>query len=354
MPESTQNNQLLNIASILVISIASVCILVFTQKLLVPFVLAIFLWFIVKTIVRLLDKMDFFREKIPSWLKTISAFVVIILSIVFVGQLLISSVQNLSNSLPLYEANINHILAKINEAFDINIISMATNYFKDFNFTSIVMNLINSLTDIFGSVSVILLYVIFLLLEESTFNTKLQAMVDDIDNYKRIRSILAEISHSIESYISLKTLVSFLTAFLSFIALWAFDVEAPVFWAFLIFILNYIPTIGSLIATGFPAIFALLQFGDWVQPLIILGVVGGIQLVVGNVVEPRMMGNSLNISPLVVIVALSVWGAMWGITGMILSVPIMVVIIIICSKIPALQSIAILLSEKGNIKKSES
>ena len=104
------------------------------------------------------------------------------------------------------------------------------------------------------------------------------------------------------------------------------DVEFALFWAFLIFLLNYIPTIGSILATAFPALMTLVQF-DTLTPffIILLGLVG-IQLLVGSYLEPRFMGYSLNISPLVVILSLMLWGFIWGVPGLILSVPITVVL----------------------------
>ena len=118
-------------------------------------------------------------------------------------------------------------------------------------------------------------------------------------------------------------------------------------------ILNFIPTIGSLIATVFPAIFALLQFGQFKEGLLILGIVGSIQLVVCNFVEPKLMGNSLNISPLVVLLTLAIWGVMWGITGMLLSVPVTVILIIIMAEFPATRPFAVLLSQNGEVNTEE-
>jgi predicted PurR-regulated permease PerM len=149
----------------------------------------------------------------------------------------------------------------------------------------------------------------------------------------------------------MKTIISLTTGFASYFALVIIGVDVPVFWAFLIFVFNYIPTIGSIIATFFPAIFALLQFGEFGPAIIVLLLVGSIQVIVGNFVEPKVMGNTLNISPLVVLLALTLWGAIWGITGMLLSVPITVILIIIMSEIPSTRPLAILLSEKGEIDK---
>ena len=143
-----------------------------------------------------------------------------------------------------------------------------------------------------------------------------------------------------------------MTGVLSFFVLLLIGVDAPLFWAFLIFILNFIPTIGSLIATAFPAVFSMLQFGEFTPALMVLAFVGAIQIIVGNLIEPRLMGSSLNISPLVVFLTLALWGLIWGVTGMLLSVPITVILIIILSEFEGTRSLAIMLSQKGNIGKS--
>jgi predicted PurR-regulated permease PerM len=126
-------------------------------------------------------------------------------------------------------------------------------------------------------------------------------------------------------------------------------VDAPFFWALLIFLLNYIPTIGSLIATLFPAVFSLMQFGEFTPFLIILVGLGVLEWLIGNIVEPRVMGKTLNISPLVAIISLVVWGEIWGITGMLLSVPITVVLVIVLSQFDSTKKIAIVLSENGDL-----
>lgn len=127
-------------------------------------------------------------------------------------------------------------------------------------------------------------------------------------------------------------------------------VDFAFFWAFLIFILNYIPTVGSLIATIFPAMIALVQFNSFSPFVLVLVLIGSIQLLVGNVLEPKIMGSSLNISSLVVLLSLAFWGSIWGVVGMILSVPITVMMIIVMSHFPGTKNIAIMLSANGKIE----
>jgi predicted PurR-regulated permease PerM len=97
--------------------------------------------------------------------------------------------------------------------------------------------------------------------------------------------------------------------------------------------------------------FAVLQFGEFTPGMLVLSIVGAIQMIVGNIIEPRLMGNTLNISPLVVFLTLAIWGVIWGISGMLLSVPITVILIIIMSEFPGTQPFAILLSQSGNLNR---
>ena len=162
-------------------------------------------------------------------------------------------------------------------------------------------------------------------------------------------TILSHINDTTSDYIRLKTYLSLLTGLVGYVFLLIMSVDAAFFWAFLMFALNYIPTIGSLIATLFPAFFSLVQYGE-VKPFIIILIgLGLAEWFIGNVLEPKLMGKSLNLSPLVTILALVVWGQIWGITGMLLSTPITVVMLIIFSQFKSTWGIAILLSENGDI-----
>lgn len=158
------------------------------------------------------------------------------------------------------------------------------------------------------------------------------------------------IADNIRSYLTIKTLVSLLTGVLSYIVLSLFDVNYPAFWGFIIFLLNYIPTIGSMIGVIFPALLTLVQFDSYLPFLGVTIVLTAVQFTIGNILEPYLMGNRLNLSGLVIIISLAVWGAIWGITGMILSVPLMVILLIILAALPSTRPIAILLSSNGAIE----
>ena len=217
------------------------------------------------------------------------------------------------------------------------------------NISGIASSIFNSLSIVLSDVFLVILYVVFLMAEESMIPKKLRLVYNTPEKFQLMRKLLDEIDQSISQYISLKTLVSLMTAIASYVALLLIGVDFPLFWAALIFLLNFIPTIGSLIATIFPASMALLQFAEFTPFILVLASVGTIQVLVGNVIEPKLMGSSLNISSLVVLISLAFWGTIWGVVGMILSVPVTVMLIIIFSRFPSTKSAAIWLSGNGEI-----
>lgn len=335
---------------IFLVVITTVIVLIYAQSIIIPFILAILFWFLIRVIKKVLSKIKFI-SRFPKWLLSVISSLLLLSFLVFVIGMIRQNIQMLSQTLPLYEQNVNKITNSINQKYQIDLMHLLNNFAQDLDFRQMLTRLFSALTAIFGDAFIVLLYLIFILLEESTFPKKLKRMYPDVNKYNSMKQLVSKIDRSIGYYIAMKTLTSFLTGFFSYFALLFIGVDGPLFWAFLIFILNFIPTIGSLIATIFPAIFAILQLGEIAPGVLVLAIVGAIQLIVGNILEPRIMGSSLNISPLVVFLTLIMWGVIWGIPGMLLSVPITVILIIIMSEFPATRPFAILLSQRGEINK---
>ena len=297
-----------------------------------------------------IDKIAFVKKHFPSWLKGLLAIFLILVIISFASNILSTNINVLANSYPAYESNIELLIKQINKILNVDLIELIKKQSGNLDFGMLLQSVFNSLFGVFSNAFMIILYSVFVLFEEVNFQSKLEILfTDEIRQGQFIRT-LEKIEQSITKYLGLKTQVSLVTGVLSYIALYFIGIDSPVFWAFLIFLLNYIPTIGSLVGTLFPAIFCLLQFGEFMPSILVLLIVGVIQLIVGNILEPRLMGSSMNISALVTILALTFWGAIWGITGMILSVPIMVILLIIFSQFDSTRPIAIMLSEKGEVE----
>lgn len=337
-------------AYVCIVLITIIATLIYGQNLLVPFLLAMLLWFAMHSLKHNLDKIPFIEKYFPSWVKTFisTTFIVILVTALF--QVLSKNIAELTNAIQSYNSNLDGVMSIINERFNIDIMEITKKQMGDFDFANVLGSILSTLSGMIGNSFMIILYALFILLEESNFATKLEVLFKNEEDFTEFTEISKEIETSIGSYFKLKTFVSLVTGLASYIALQWIGIDAPIFWAFLIFVLNFIPTIGSLVGTLFPAIFTLIQFGNLTPFLLVLVIVGLIQILVGNLLEPRIMGSSMNISPLVTIISLSVWGAIWGVVGMIISVPITVIMIIVFSHFKKTRPIAILLSEKGKIK----
>lgn len=338
-----------SVASWMVVTFLMLFLLVYGEPIIVPFVIALLIWFIVKKMRNLLDKSAFIRRYIPSWLKTGLASMVIFGGIFFIGQMLTANIQSLADSYSKYLVNIESISLKINDLFKINLTDEINGFVQGFDFSSYLQSLFNSLSEILGNMVMIIFYVIFLFVEESLFQHKIKLIFEPSNRFEKVSGILTKIDRSLSSYISLKSLVSLLATTLSYFIMLGVGIDSPLFWAFLIFMFNFIPSIGPILGTVLPSLFCLIQFGEFVPAMVVLVGVGSVSVLVGSLVEPKLMGNTLNISPLVAILSLALWGSIWGIIGMLLSVPITVALIIIFSQFPNTRSIAILLSERGRV-----
>lgn len=338
-----------NAASWLIVLTLLILALSYGQSIIVPFIVAALIWFVVKKLRNLLDKVGFIRKYIPGWLKSLVATFFIFSLLTGVGQMLTVNIENIVSSYPEYEPNFLGISSEISRIFKVDITEEIHEFFQKMDFATYLSSFFNSLSEILGSTVLILFYVLFLFIEESLFQQKIKLIFKDPTKFRHYNTTMKKIDKMLSSYISLKSLVSFITSTLSFIVFLSIGIDSPFFWASLIFLMSFIPSVGPIVATVLASIFSLVQFGEFIPFFIILFVIGGIQMLVGNYVEPRLMGNTLNISPLVAVISLALWGSIWGITGMLLSVPITVALIIIMAQFPSTRPVAILLSEKGRV-----
>lgn len=342
-------DSLTKVTNIMLLLIAIVVILIYSEEYVIPFIIALLVWFIIHELRENLQMIPFVRKKFPIWVQSTIAFLIINIVLFIVMELLYINMSHLTENMSSYQSNLDHAMLELNDLTGFDVATKVKSYEDSFDFMDYMTTMVDTATLLFGDAFLILIYVVFLLVEESIFHHKLKAFYPSEEEQQKKVNLFHKMDKNIGQYLRLKTLVSFVTAILSYVCLLFFDVDAPVFWAMLIFVLNFIPTVGSLIATFFPAIFVVLQTGELAPFLYVLLSVGFIQVVVGNIVEPKIMGDSLNMSSLVVILSLTIWGAIWGVMGMILSVPITVMMIIVFEEIPSLRFIAIMLSEKGKL-----
>ncbi|WP_109832352.1 AI-2E family transporter [Reichenbachiella versicolor] len=346
---SVSTNSLARVTYILFIFIGAVAILVYTEEYLVPFIVALIIWFIIHELRENFQMIPWVRKNVPVWIQSTAAFIVINIVIAGIVELIYYNLNSMYANFDTYAANFQIVLLQLSDILGYDVASQVNEYFAKYDMGELAASTFDYVSIIFSDGFLILIYVAFLLVEEAVFPYKLKAFYPDDDERDKKEDLFYKMDQNIGRYLRLKSLVSFITGALSYIVLLIFGVEAALFWSFLIFILNFIPTIGSLVATAFPAVFTIFQMAELAPFIYVLLSVGLVQVVVGNIVEPKLMGSSLNMSSLVVILSLTIWGGIWGIMGMILSVPITVMMIIVFEEIPSLRFIAVALSENGKL-----
>lgn len=353
-------------ASIILIIAAVTTFLLVAKPLLVPFVIALLVWYLINALSHWIGQFRFVSKYLPGWSHVLISGLVILFAMAGIGGLIFDNARRMVDAGPIYQKHLGDVINRLDTALPMDlsavrsvISSKTLGDFverietEDFTITGFVQQVLNTLSGIAGNTFLILIYLVFLFFEQANFMKKARALFSTESQHDKFLEILDHINEAIRAYFKVKITVSLITAVASYLLMSAIGLDFAILWAFLIFVLNFIPNIGSLVATLFPSALALIQFENTFLPfLAVLIGVGAIQIIVGNLIEPRMMGSSLNISSLAVILSLSLWGVIWGITGMILCVPITVILMIICAQFPTSRPLAILLSENGELMTS--
>lgn len=336
----------------LVVISVSLYLLVIARDLLIPLVLAIFIWYLINLLARQFGRIKLGGRPLPSAFQFLFAILVAATLAGLFGKLITANINQVIETAPAYQANVNQLISENFERFGLEEPPALRSLVEGINFAALLRNLASALGGLMGNIGLITVYLVFLFLEQKFFPMKLRAIFPGETQYEVASQILRRIDQDVSIYLGIKTLVSAMTGIISWIIMSAVGLDFAGFWALLIFVLNFIPNIGSLVATVLPTLLALLQF-DTLGPFMIVGLgVGVTQLIIGNLIEPPLMGRSLNISPLVVLLSLVLWGSMWGIPGMFLCVPITVILMIILYQFDSARWIALALSKTGQVRPS--
>lgn len=314
------------------------------QGLVIPLVVAFLIASMISSLSGSIKKIKFL-----SYISMPISFALIIFVFYLLWTLVVNNISELGSNLGTYIKKIEEITESVFSMLHLQRPENFGEFFKNINYTPIVNGIINSITSILSNAWLILFFVVFLLLEGRYFEHKMSKMFSSKSKHEKISMIIDKIQADIRSYFFIKSLLSLITAVASYIIMKAFGLNFAEFFAIMIFVLNFIPNIWSIIAVIFPVLLSVVQFGNLLTFILLAVLLVSVQFLVWNIIEPRYMWNRLNLSPLVIIISLTFWWLLWGPVGMLLSVPITVVINIILANLKATKSAAILLSEKWEI-----
>ncbi|MDG1708494.1 MAG: AI-2E family transporter [Emcibacteraceae bacterium] len=333
--------------------VLSVYVMVVGRDLIVPFLISVVIWYLINTLADYYHKIKIGAFKLPKILCFIAALMTMIFALTLLVDMVGNNIADVKAAAPKYQENLLQLSDRVYTLLGIEDQPSLTQLISQIDLRPFISNIAGTMASIAGNAGLILIYVLFIFLEQASFGNKLNALLSGSKHQETVGEIISTISVKIETYVAIKTFVSMLTGGACYIVLVLNDVDYASFWAFIIFLLNFIPTVGSMLAVLFPALLSLVQFPTFTPFVIIITSLGFIQLLIGNILEPKLMGNSLNLSPLVVMLSLALWGSIWGVAGMFLSVPFTVILMIIFSEFPKTRPIAIILSQNGRIGSSK-
>lgn len=320
------------------------------RSIFIPFLVALFLWYMINVIATGFRQLFPYRGKsilfghVLDWVARILS----IGTIGFIVYLFATHIRpmfaQLQSALPVLQDKLLTAIDYMSNTLDI---SLDTNLLP--NFAQMAASVGASVAGIAASVGMILIYILFLLVEQETFRTKVKNLFANKRQSKKYAYIIESVDKNMKRYLFMKTIISGLTAVFAYVWLQIIGLEFAGAWAFLLFIMNYIPTIGSIVSCVLPILFAL-AIGPSIQTAVLtaIGLIG-LEILFGNILDPKLTGKTLNLSTLAILLNLVFWGMIWGVIGMFLSVPLLMIIFIITAQFDSTRPIAVLLSANGKI-----
>jgi len=315
------------------------------KSIFIPLFMSLLLYFLFNGVVKKLS------NKIPKILVLSFLLVFIFIVFYFFGVLIISGGTSFVNKFPIYSTKIIELVKSLFAQLKIPI-EEVNNYISNFDWTksinttyltALVSTTFGSIASYLGNLILVLLFLMFMLAGRGSAMIRVDKAFSPV-RADEIKYIVNSIENQVQHYLLIKIFVSLLTAMIGGLIIWWGNIDFVLFFALLIFVLNFIPNIGSFVATIFPILIGLINHGFTLKILLVATGLMVTQFIIGNIVEPKICGKNLNLSPLVILISLIFWGWTWGIVGMILAVPLTSGLKIIFEHIEVLKPIANLIS----------
>ncbi|MFC2085281.1 AI-2E family transporter [Bacteroidota bacterium] len=338
---------------IIIVLLSIICVIIIgmllknASTIFIPFVLAVFLTFILNPIITSFEKI-----RIPSSLAILLSIILTLGVLVIIGNFIKGSIQSFVVEFPKYEGQINQIGKDVMNFFGISSPSTTSGQsgwqdnpqvaaiLENLSIPALAKVIVESIGSFLSNAFFIFIILMFLLAGRNQFIKKSHiAFKSEVS--ERIVKIVGNINKQIQQYLVAKTLISLLTAFLVMIVLYLFDLEFLGIWVLMTFLLNFIPTVGSLVATLLPVPMAIIQFDSLGMVVWMVICIAFIQIVIGNIIEPKIVEKRINLSPIILMFSLTLWGYLWGVIGMFLAVPIMVMLRIVFENIEGLRFLSV-------------
>jgi len=332
-------------ALVILATIAGGAVLYLLADILTPLALALFLAVMIDGFARVLE------ARVPVVSRRYAMPLAIVLSVAMFGGaafFIADNAASFGSQLVAYTPKLNDLIARVAGLLGMEAPPSLTQLVRQLNPASYLGQIARGLQDFLSTAAFVLVYLGFILASRRGWERKVIHLFATRDERQDATAGFLRIRNGIEQYLWVQTVTGLMIAVASWIAMAAVGLDNALFWAILIFFASYIPVVGGIVAVAAPPVFAILQFGTLWQAIALFIVLQAITTFVGNVILPRMQGQSLNIDPIVLLLALAFWSVVWGLTGAFLSTPLTTVMMVILAQFPGSRWIAVILSENGD------
>jgi AI-2 transport protein TqsA len=330
-------------ALVLVAVVVAGAAIYWLSSILTPLALALFLMIMIDSFARVLRR----RLKFPAIAAMPLAILISVVLFCLAAFVVASNAGGFIGALYSYEPKLDGLIARLAGAFGVAVPPTVASLIQQLNPAAYVGSVAQAVEGFAASTFLVMIYLGFLLASRQGFERKTASLFRHPGERHSAAVVFLRIRNGIEGYLWVQTVACGIIGIASWAVMAALGLNNALFWAFLIFVIGYIPIIGGLVGVAAPTLFALVQFDEWWRTLVMVVALQSIGFVVGSILYPRMQGKSLNIDPVVVLLALAFWGVLWGIPGMILSTPLTVVMMVVLAQFSGTHWIAVLLSSDG-------
>ncbi len=332
-------------ALVVIAAILGAYALFWMRDILAPLALAIFLLAIVDGLARIIaQRAPFIPQVLALPMALLGSVTIAGLVIYAVATNAAGFAQELIND----TARLNQIIARVAGAFGVKVPPTMSQLINQLNPVRYMGDVARALQSFASGAIYVLVYLGFLIASRQGFQRKALALFPVRAERAGATQVFYRIRDSIQRYLWIQSVTGLMIAGLSAVVMYGVGLSNALFWSFLILVLSFVPVIGGAIGSVLPPLFALVQFPTTWRAIVLFAGLQTIGFVVGNVMQPRMQRDSLNIDPVVVLLSLALWGALWGLPGMFLSTPLTVTVITILAQFQGSRWIAILLSGDGS------
>ncbi|WP_420793483.1 AI-2E family transporter [Roseinatronobacter alkalisoli] len=322
-------------------------LLVQAKFILIALAIAIILFSLTSDAINSISRLRFGSFRITNWLASVAAVFLIASGLLTLAGLVISQINTVLTTTLSYADDAQSAIAQMFSWMGEDVEESVLQTMRSIEISGYLRSAAGQAGTILSQSVLIILFVGFMFAERVWFDTKLENLMTDKSQARRVNAIIGSIIRRVNRYLLVKTLISSVTGTVVFMIMKVFGLEFAAAMGLLTFVLNFIPSVGSIIATLVVTLVAYIQVTEPSTAVLIFVLAGMAQFLLGNVIDPMLMGKTLRLSSFGIIISLAFWGAVWGIPGMFLAVPFMVAVMIVCSHIPAARPVAVLLSREG-------